>query len=98
MRWILRAVTVVASFLVALEIALRIYNPFPFRVRGDRIVVMELYNDTTRRISAAARVRLIDLAREMPKDPRYFSDWIHFTNDGAVMVGDLVFQGLRAAL
>jgi hypothetical protein len=35
---------------------------------------MELYNDTTRRASAAARVRLIDLAREMPKDSRYFSD------------------------
>jgi len=59
---------------------------------------MELYNDTTRRASAAARVRLIDLAREMPKDSRYFSDWIHFTNEGAVMVGDLVFQGLRPAL
>ena len=60
--------------------------------------VMELYNDTTRRESAAARVLLIDLAHEMPKDSRYFSDWIHFTNEGAVMVGDLVFQGLRPVL
>lgn len=59
---------------------------------------MELYNDATRQASAAAGVPLIDLAREMPKDSRYYSDWIHFTNEGAVMVGDLVFRHLEPML
>jgi lysophospholipase L1-like esterase len=59
---------------------------------------MELYNDATRAISAERGVRLIDLAHEMPKDSKYFSDWIHFTNEGAALVGDIVFRGLRQAL
>jgi lysophospholipase L1-like esterase len=60
--------------------------------------VLELYNDATRAIGAERGVRLIDLAHEMPKDSKYFSDWIHFTNGGAVVVGDIVFRGLRPAL
>ena len=38
---------------------------------------LELYNDVTRRLSVDAGVPLIDLAREMPKDSRYFTDWVH---------------------
>jgi lysophospholipase L1-like esterase len=60
--------------------------------------VMELYNDATRAIGAERGARVIDLAREMPKDSKYFSDWVHFTNEGAVLVGDIVFRGLRPAL
>ena len=60
--------------------------------------VQELYNDVTRTTSAAAGVLLIDLAREMPKDSRYFSDWVHFTNDGAALVGDIVFRHLEPKL
>ena len=61
-------------------------------------LAMEQYNDVTRRTAAAAGVLLIDLAREMPKDSRYYSDWIHFTNDGAVVVGDIIFRRLEAKL
>ncbi len=56
---------------------------------------LELYNDVARRLSAKAGVRLIDLAREMPKDSRYFTDWVHYTNDGARLVGDIVFSHLQ---
>ena len=34
-----RAALVIVSFLLALEIGLRIHNPFPFRVRGDHIIL-----------------------------------------------------------
>jgi hypothetical protein len=60
--------------------------------------VLELYNDVTRNVSRAAGVQLIDLAKEYPKDSRYYSDWIHFTNEGAVLVGDVVFRHLEARL
>ena len=59
-------------------------------------LAMDRYNEVTRKASAAAGVLLIDLAREMPKDSRYYSDWIHFTNEGAVLVGDIVFRHLEA--
>ena len=56
---------------------------------------LELYNDVARRLSDELRVRLIDLAGEMPKDSRYFTDWVHYTNDGARLVGDIVFSHLQ---
>jgi lysophospholipase L1-like esterase len=56
---------------------------------------LELYNDVARRLSGELHVRLIDLAREMPKDSRYFTDWVHYTNDGARLVGDIVFSHLQ---
>jgi|KBSSwiStaDraftv2_1062776.scaffolds.fasta_scaffold127390_1 hypothetical protein len=56
---------------------------------------LELYNDVARRLSGELRVRIIDLAREMPKDSKYFTDWVHYTNDGATLVGDIVFSHLQ---
>jgi len=61
-------------------------------------IVQEMYNDVTRQRSAAGGVQLIDLAREIPKDSRYFSDWIHYTNEGAVLIGDVVFRHLAPKL
>jgi hypothetical protein len=46
-------------------------------------------------LSGELRVRLIDLARELPKDSKYFTDWVHYSNDGAVLVGDIVFSHLQ---
>jgi len=60
--------------------------------------VLEMYNDVTRQTSADGGILLIDLARELPKDSKYFSDWIHFTNEGAALVGDIVFAHLAAKL
>jgi lysophospholipase L1-like esterase len=54
--------------------------------------LLELYNDVTRAVAAAARVPLIDLGRELPKDSRFFYDYVHFTNEGAARVGDIVFN------
>jgi lysophospholipase L1-like esterase len=52
--------------------------------------VMERYNDVMRQVAARHGVLLIDLARLLPKDSRYFYDFIHFGNDGARKVGEIV--------
>lgn len=56
--------------------------------------LLELYNDVTREVGARKRVLVVDLAREMPKDSRYFYDFLHFTNEGSVRAGDIVFNAL----
>ena len=60
--------------------------------------ILELFNDVTREVGRETGTPVIDLAREMPKDSRYFYDYLHFTNEGAVRVGDIVFAGLEAHL
>jgi hypothetical protein len=52
--------------------------------------LLEMYNDTTRRVAADAHVLLVDLARRLPKDSRLFYDFLHFTNEGAQAVGSIV--------
>lgn len=58
---------------------------------GDR---MELYNDVTRRVGAELGVFVIDLAKLLPDDSKYFYDWFHFTNVGAAKVGAIVTKAL----
>ena len=60
--------------------------------------VLELYNDVTRRVGHDQGVLVIDLARELPKDSRYFFDVIHFTNAGAETVADLIAAPLTPFL
>jgi lysophospholipase L1-like esterase len=60
--------------------------------------VQELYNDVTRRAAAADGVLLIDAARELPKDSRYFYDFMHYTNEGAARLGDIVASHLAPHL
>jgi hypothetical protein len=60
--------------------------------------VQELYNDVTRRTAASRGVLLIDAARELPKDSRLFYDFMHFTNEGAARLGDIVASHLGPTL
>ncbi len=60
--------------------------------------VLELYNDVTRAVAREANVPLIDLARSMPKDSRYYFDWIHYSVEGAERVGALVADELERIL
>ena len=69
--------------------------------RGNGLLewrLLELYNDVTREVASANGVTLIDLAKSMPKDSRYFYDYLHFTNEGAVRVGDIIYAGLASTL
>ncbi len=60
--------------------------------------ILELYNDVTRKVGREQGVPVIDLAREMPKDSRYYFDLMHYTNAGAVKVADLIDAGLTPVL
>jgi lysophospholipase L1-like esterase len=56
---------------------------------------LELYNSVTREVSLKSKLLLIDLANSMPKSSKYFYDHVHFTNDGAEKVSDIIESQLR---
>ena len=60
--------------------------------------VLELYNDVTRQVGREQGVPVIDLAREMPKDSRYYYDLMHFTNAGADKLANLIAAQLTPFL
>ena len=60
--------------------------------------VLELYNDTTRQVGREQGVLVIDLARQMPKDSRYYYDLMHYTNDGAQLMAELIYRQLSPFL
>ena len=76
-----KAATAIASFVIALEVALRIYNPFPFRVRGDRIVlpVHQSYTFThegAKKLDPVNHVTKNSLGFRGPEPPRDWSRWL----------------------
>ena len=60
--------------------------------------VLELYNDVTREVGREQGVLVIDLAREMPKNPAYYYDLMHYTNAGAARMADIVSAQLTPFL
>ena len=60
--------------------------------------LLERVNDVTRRVARDQQVLLIDLARELPKDSRFFYDFLHFTNAGSDRVGEIVAARLAPYL
>jgi len=60
--------------------------------------VLELYNDVTREVGEEQGVLVIDLAREMPKDSRYYYDLMHYTNRGAARVAGIISASLKPFL
>ena len=49
--------------------------------------ILELYNDVVRDEARTLDVPLVDVARMLPKDGRYFYDFLHLTRAGAAAVG-----------
>ena len=56
--------------------------------------LLEVYNDVTRRVGRDNGVLVIDLARQMPKSSRYFTDFLHFNNEGAQKVSEVMYSSL----
>lgn len=56
--------------------------------------ILETYNDVTRSIAAEGDVHVIDLARLLPKDSRFFYDVMHFNTLGAETAAGLIAKGL----
>jgi hypothetical protein len=54
----------------------------------------EIYNDTMRSVAQSENVYLIDLARSMSKDTKYYWDPMHYTDAGATRVAQLVTMRL----
>lgn len=48
--------------------------------------LLELYNDQTRAVAREWNLTLIDLARTLPKDSRFYIDYIHYSIEGAAEV------------
>ena len=65
---------------------------------GQMWKILEIYNDVTRSVGRAHEVVVIDLARELPKDSAYYYDWIHYTNEGAARVADILSSRLESYL
>ena len=57
--------------------------------------IQELYNDVTRDLANKNNLLLIDLAHKMPKSTKYFYDIVHFTNEGAQKVSDIINSDLK---
>jgi hypothetical protein len=60
--------------------------------------LLEIYNDSTRRIGRETGTKVIDLARLLPRDENYFYDMVHFSNPGAAAVGEIVANSLAGEL
>jgi lysophospholipase L1-like esterase len=57
-------------------------------------MVLEWYNDITRAVGREHHVKVIDLAREMPKSSEYYYDFMHYTNQGADKVAEVISMHL----
>jgi hypothetical protein len=56
--------------------------------------LLELYNETTRKVGKDNNILVIELARHLPKSSRLFYDTMHYTNEGARKVADIVYNQL----
>ena len=65
---------------------------------GARWEALELYNTATRVTAARLGVTMVDLAKKLPKDSRYFYDLYHFTAEGAGKAAKIVYSDLCPGL
>lgn len=57
--------------------------------------IMETYNQALRDYCKTREIHCIDLANLLPKDKKNYYDQIHFTNAGASLIGDIIYQDLK---
>jgi hypothetical protein len=60
--------------------------------------ILELYNDVTRGVGQEKGLAVIELARSLPKTSRFFYDFVHFTDEGAQAVAEIVAPSLCRVL
>ena len=58
----------------------------------------DMNNDATREVAQREGVLLIDLARALPPDSRFYYDFVHYSNEGAALVGEIVARNLEPFL
>ena len=57
-------------------------------------MILEMYNDVLRNLRSGQDLLVIDLARELPKQEKYFYDSVHFGNQGAQEVAKMLDRSL----
>jgi len=67
----------------------------PLVYGGDYWELMELYNKAVISVCKELNVECIDLANELKKDPHYFYDEMHYTNQGADSVASIIYRRLN---
>lgn len=70
----------------------------PGRNGGLMWDLLEAYNDQLRDLAKQGRIDVIDLGRQMPKSYRYYSDFMHYTNEGAEKVAAIVAPQVEALI
>jgi len=77
----------------------RIITEDLFELSGsDTWKLLDGYNRIVEKVCHEENVAFIDLAHKMPKDSKYFYDWLHFTTDGSKKVAEIVYHGLVSQL
>lgn len=56
--------------------------------------ILELYNAVTKQVGRDNQILVIDLANKLPKDTKYFYDYLHYTQEGAEAIADVIYQDL----
>ena len=80
----------------ALLVAWRRFYP---RLEPDGFLDLERRaNEAVRAVGDELGVRVVDVDASMPRDPRYFADFAHFTAEGAAVMGRLLADGLQPVL
>ncbi len=59
---------------------------------------LEQYNTVTKNVGKKTNTVVIDLANKLPKSSRYFYDGLHYTNEGAEKISDILSQELMTSV
>ena len=57
-------------------------------------VILESFNNKARQVAREQGVLIIDLAKELPKNSRYFYDFGHYSSEGCKKVAEIIYQSL----
>jgi lysophospholipase L1-like esterase len=58
-------------------------------------LMLKMYNKATFDVAEKMHIPFINLSARLPKDTRFFYDGYHFTNDGADMAADILFDEIQ---
>lgn len=68
------------------------------RTGADKWRILSMYNEVTLDVAQRMEVFSIDLAAKLPKDSNLFYDYVHFSEQGAARVGEIVAAELEPYL
>jgi lysophospholipase L1-like esterase len=60
-----------------------------------RSYILKMYNKSTFNIAKELNLPFINLSARLPKDSRFFYDGYHFTNEGAEIAADIIYDDIK---